>query len=178
MKVDDEIEQIKNNFDDTIKIQKERIQQLEQLIGLQNVSFKAKKSSISNESPQKNEDNNNSLDFYNNLVILAETNDDLKNLMNTFKQSSKSKPFILENHTSMFGEENQKKSNIIVNNYNFEIKNIINGDESVIENTQKKGENQEKLEEFKKEKKKFENEKKYILKTLEEKAEKVILYLI
>ena len=125
-----------------------------------------KKSSTGNDSPQKNEENQKSFDFFNKLAILSEKNNDLKDLMTTFKPSTKQ--LILENNSV-----DQENSNIIVN-YNFEIKNNMNE----LNKNQKNDEKQEKLEEFKKEKKKFENEKNYILKTLEEKAEKVILSMI
>ena len=130
------------------------------------MSLKMKKSSTGNDSPQKNEENQKSFDFFNKLAILSEKNNDLKDLMTTFKPSTKQ--LILENNSV-----DQENSNIIVN-YNFEIKNNMNE----LNKNQKNDEKQEKLEEFKKEKKKFENEKNYILKTLEEKAEKVILSMI
>ena len=132
-------------------MQKEKIQQLEKIVEFQINSEKGE--IITFDVNHNHVQINNSSEFFKQLVCLSEKNEELKTILEKFSEKS--------NHYSNLDKEREKIS-----------KNIVElgiGDE-------KKEDDKEqplKIKDFQKDKKQFENEKNYILKTLEEKAEKV-----
>ena len=139
------------NYEHTFQMQKEKIQQLEKIVEFQINSEKGE--IITFDVNHNHVQINNSSEFFKQLVCLSEKNEELKTILEKFSEKS--------NHYSNLDKEREKIS-----------KNIVElgiGDE-------KKEDDKEqplKIKDFQKDKKQFENEKNYILKTLEEKAEKV-----
>lgn len=146
----DEHDKMKIKYDETIKIQRDKIQQLEKIVD-NNIS-----SPRENVVVNVNNQNiviKNSNDFLNELFRLSEKNNDLRNILLNFT----------------------KQSGFIKNGSKGESEMGIN--KKTLESEENFEEIPQNIEDFQNEKKKFQNEKKYILKTLEEKAERVYIQL-
>lgn len=149
----EEQDQMKIKYDETIQIQKEKIQQLEKIVEFQNTS--PREDLIINVNNQ-NILIQNSKQFFNELFRFSEKNNDLKGILQNFTKQFEKSP----QNSANKGDVDLRKTSSNKKNSDTE-ENIVEAPKS--------------LEEFMNEKKKFQNEKKYILKTLEEKAERVLL---
>lgn len=132
-------------------MQKEKIQQLEKIVEFKINSEKGE--IITFDVNHNHVQINNSSEFFKQLVCLSEKNEELKIILEKFSEKS--------NQNSNLDKEREKIS-----------KNIV---ELGIDDEKKEDDREQplKIKDFQKDKKQFENEKNYILKTLEEKAEKV-----
>ncbi len=144
----DEHDQMKIRYDETIQIQRDKIIQLEKIV---DYNINSPRENIVVNVNNQNIVITNSNDFLSELFRLSEKNKELKNVLQNFTKQ----PGIVKSGS-------KEESDTSIN------KKQLESEENMEEIPQN-------MEEFKIEKKKFQNEKKYILKTLEEKAERVQL---
>jgi len=143
----DEHDKMKIRYDETIQIQKDKIMQLEKIV---DYNINSPRENIVVNVNNQNIVITNSDDFLSELYRLSEKNKELKNILQNFTKQ----PGLVKS-----GSKGESDTSIN--------KKPLESEENVEDIPQN-------MEEFKIEKKKFQNEKKYILKTLEEKAERVL----
>jgi len=143
----DEHNQMKIRYDETIQIQKDKIMKLEKIV---DYNINSPRENIVVNVNNQNIVITNSDDFLSELYRLSEKNKELKNILQNFTKQ----PGLVKS-----GSKGESDTSIN--------KKPLESEENVEDIPQN-------MEEFKIEKKKFQNEKKYILKTLEEKAERVL----
>lgn len=144
----EEQDQIKIRYDETIQKQRDKIVQLEKIVDF---NINSPREDIVVNVNNQNILITNSKEFLSELFRLSEKNKDLKN--------------ILQHYT--------KQPGLVISGSNREPDTIMN--KKPLESEENVDEIPQNMEDFKNEKKKFQNEKKYILKTLEEKAERVMI---
>jgi uncharacterized coiled-coil protein SlyX len=142
----DEKDQVRSKYDDIIQKQRDKIEKLEKM--LEN-SQNSQKDNISVTVNKQNIQINNSVEFFNQLFRLSEKNEDLKNYLQLVSKNN---------------NNNQNAVHIGPEKKPVDMEDLPeDGLDGLPQNPQ----------DFQLEKQKFQNEKKYIMKTLEEKAEKI-----